>query len=464
MPFASWANPWTRPTSDDGYRFSPLHLGPYAWYDANLGGSSTEITDSSSNSRAAVTNGAGSNAAKWLPYDRPSLFLPPSTSNITTSVGNSHDLSVQTNQSYRFRLKIDSLGTVADTYYSLLVQDAASPYYALLPYIALNGSMLFATYDPGFNGSGTLGDLTTYLGQWIDIWFKYVHGSPNATVTGYIRTDMTKTLADNTGWTALLSSTVKAVGIFTPSATYAYSIAPAGGGEVTLNELAVWLSDTPSGNPVMNFKASGCTQASYTDPITSHVYTITRPAAGRKAVIQSPAANSARNLFLLGVDDYLDIPAAALPDLAANSTHVIVGRTHATPTFYDTWWGRKSVLGVSQGIVVRHINTTGEIETIWRSTAPTEYSASTGVLTFGTRKIISSVRESNTATTYANNTVGTPVSISGTFANSEAGQIGRDRATGSLYTDMEFEAFLTFDRALSATEVAKLVAYYGGGL
>lgn len=459
----SWvtAGPWRQ--FGDWYlppqSFSPNMLRPYAWYDAHLGGSAAGITDSSPNARAAMTVGAGSNSPLWLPYVRPSVLLPPSTSNIITVPGQTHDLSVQTDQSYRFRVKINALGTSADTFYGVLVTDTNG----VLPYVTAGGALLFATYSPGYNGSGSLGDITPYLGQWVDLWFKYQHGAP-AAVTGYVRTDMTKALADNTGWTQLGASTVTPVPALNPAASYMYSTCPANGGEVLVNEIAGWKSATPSGSPTINWKAEGCTQTSYVDTINGHTWLINRPASGRKLVAQSAAARSARSMFLLAVDDWLDVPAAALPSLAADSTHVIIGRVWATPANYQSWWGRKLPSGAAQGIVVRNVGTTSQIETIWRSTAPAEYQAQTGLLTLGARQVLASTRSGNSATTYANNTAGTPVTVSGTIANAGGAQIGRDQAAGALYADMEFEAFLTFDRALTAGEIAQLVSYYGGGL
>lgn len=48
--------------------FNPAHLSPFAWYDNHIGGSSTQITDSSGNGRDAVTFGATTSSPLWLPY------------------------------------------------------------------------------------------------------------------------------------------------------------------------------------------------------------------------------------------------------------------------------------------------------------------------------------------------------------------------------------------------------------
>lgn len=60
-----------------GQTWSPILLSPYAWYDAHLGGSSTQITDSSANARAATTFAAAGNSPLWLQYTgTPYVYLP----------------------------------------------------------------------------------------------------------------------------------------------------------------------------------------------------------------------------------------------------------------------------------------------------------------------------------------------------------------------------------------------------
>lgn len=51
-----------------GQPWTPILLNPYAWYDAHAGGSSTQITDSSTNARAAATFGATTASPLYLPY------------------------------------------------------------------------------------------------------------------------------------------------------------------------------------------------------------------------------------------------------------------------------------------------------------------------------------------------------------------------------------------------------------
>lgn len=78
MPVSPGASPFRtqfrssamRPGGRGGAGFSPASLSPYAWYDVRLGGSSTQIADTSVNARAAATYGAATAAPTFVDGQR----------------------------------------------------------------------------------------------------------------------------------------------------------------------------------------------------------------------------------------------------------------------------------------------------------------------------------------------------------------------------------------------------------
>lgn len=468
MTRSSYLYPWTKKLSGLTYStwskrrsdFTPLQLQPYAYYDANLGGSASGITDSSNYARAAMTVGAGSNSPLWLPYTVPAVTLVEGAANsYSTAIPGGSNLPSVTDYSIRFRIKIVALGTSSDTCYLYRIGDYTGA--GILPYLNQAGELIMTNYDPGYNPV-TVGDLSPYVGQWIDIWIKFQTGTPG-TATGYYRAyDPSVALSSNAGWSTLSSGALVNYATTNGTNNSTYGTIPVGGGVVSISETMFWKSATPSGNPDSQFVVTNCAQSGYTDSITGQWF-IGRTTSGRKIVVQSPAANSARSMFLLGTDDWFNVPVAAVP--AASSTPwtiVSVYRIHGTPAASMVLYSNLSDAGL-QGIqqfdqvgVGYLYNYSGGTVHYDGTSIATSYSAAASVnAAYYTGGVVN---------TNLNGVVGvlpgTRTLVDGPGGANSAWGSGMGNGAGNA--DAEFIALLTFNYVLSASQLRAIRVYYKG--
>jgi len=467
MSYRSWNNPWTRSPSDDGYRFNPLHLGPYAYYDAHVGGSSTGITDSSYNARAAVTVGAGSNSPLWLPYTVPTVTIP-SAGSITAP--DSTAFAFTGDQDIRWCGTVPDWTPAANS--PLMAQDSGGADGRRFTFYLTSTGKLGLIWST--DGTAVVSKVSTVGSSLTDgtvgavrVTLDVDDGAGNNVVRFYQKaaTSLAE-ISDNSGWTLL--DTVTTVGTTTISGVSTDSLRIGSSGAVAVNQCGVVAAaylDGINGTAVATFDAALCRQSGYTDSL-GNVWTVNRPTSGRKAVVQSPAANSARSLFLLGTDDYLTAPNAAVAIKGINSafTYVLVHRRWATPTS----WIMADFSNFAAGPGMRLENSGTNIFVLIGDGSTTV--SATAAAPYGVRNI--------TAVTNAAASRVTSISVNAGAASSSgalAGSATRDPANGLMvgggngvtpviFTDMEFEALLTFNRELSTGEIAQLVAYYGGGL
>jgi hypothetical protein len=87
------------------------------------------------------------------------------------------------------------------------------------------------------------------------------------------------------------------------------------------------------------------------------------------------------------------------------------------------------------------------------------------VFGLGVPVVVAGVRNvtADTVTAYSNGTAGTPVTdgTTASLANADSLSIGRQNSGASSYIDMELLAVAVFRRALTASELAAIAAYYG---
>lgn len=333
---------------DRAGQWSPAYLNSYAWYDANLGGSSTQITDSSANARAAITNGAGSNAAQWLPYTVPSLHLEAATAGTNS---------------------LSCTAPAGTASYSAAPRDGGAP----------------------TTGAASAGAFTfTTAGNWASV-----------------------------------------------------SLLNAGATEIA------------------KFSAASSTQSGHTDTY-GVAWTVNPGTSGRKAVVQSPAANSAESLFLYGPDDYQTVPDAAIPSFGTNNVGSIytIVRTWGSGT--DYLFGNLTA-GVGPGIQSAHLGgssvlyvsaSDGTNTSVQTMAWPTDGKrAVVGVHFTATHMYISVNGVDSAAVTRPTGSIN---SSAGFVLGGYVGTVGSG--------DHEGRALLTLNSAPSANVSAQLVSYYRGGL
>lgn len=454
--------------------WTPARLRPYAWYDAHVAGSASGIFDSSANRHPAMTVGAGSNAPLWLPYTAPVVHLSnPSRTNTSSSA---------TFDVVDFDGWVDlSFSTLTPTAATAILQRVGSdPNRQFNFKITTSGKLGFDWYPLGTTASiisvvetNTLAaDTGVTAGQRIAV---------RATLdvddgAGHYVAKLWYRLGGyNNTWTLIETFTGGATTVLPTPVNRVLEVGHAGGANTAdLMLYGAALRSGIDGADVARFDPSLFTQSGGTDT-AGNVWSFARPTTGRKLVIQSPSAGSAESLFLLGADDYLTVPAPALPPLdtyAAPSTVVVVERHWHNPGTlgHAIFTTKVSLANTNLGYAIR-LNTTAATTPIVNAAGDGTNSdghPNTAAQTFGLRNVlIGSVGNvSPFASIQCNlNGVGADTVRDTTISTSTglAGRVGAYTA-GSAYIDMEFRALLTFNRRLSAAEIAQLVAYYKGGV
>ena len=188
--------------------------------------------------------------------------------------------------------------------------------------------------------------------------------------------------------------------------------------------------------------------------------TINRSTSGRKSVAV------VRNVLLLGTDDYLEVADNALLDFdgTGNETMLVIMRQWGTPVASAAFMSKRdtaAAVGPNWGMIQ------------FGSAFAVSVQAGNGVnfqtLDFaaptwaaGALTSVAAVRSVAAVTPYVNGTAGTPQSFTtaaGDMTNAVNMRIGR-HTTGGNVIDMEFVAAAVFRRALTAAEIASIVAYY----
>ena len=188
--------------------------------------------------------------------------------------------------------------------------------------------------------------------------------------------------------------------------------------------------------------------------------TINRATSGRKSVAV------VRNVLLLGTDDYLEVADNALLDfaLADNFSVLFVGRTWHSGggtnyRFFDKH-------GAGPGWRMYQDNATGNVTLSLSDGALTPFSLSSAAFVGGGLRAATGVRNvtADNLISYVNNTAVAPTTDTTTTTLSNAGpmRIGTVGGGGAAasYLDGEIVAAAVFRRALTAAEIASIVAYY----
>jgi hypothetical protein len=430
----------------DGWLIAdPKHLGNWS-----LG--LPKIYDRSGNNVAPATFGAGSNQPQWYPWRGEACY--------ENSTATTNKLSAPFSTSHRFGATGSIEGILAEPTTTLAVQ-----------------------YQIGGNatsGSGG-GGAALRLNNSGAPFLTYHNGTGFATVTcpAAVTIGTRKVKAD---WSGGVCSFYIAHGVSDPwtllgVAAMATNPNSAGGAiefsvgsNAGLDNLCPFgigrVTATIDGVTVLDFVAASCGQSGYTDTL-GNAWAITRATAGRKAVVQSPVAASARSVILHGTDDWIDVPAAAIPPSTAadNLTYAVVHRGWNTPVAFGRVFSTQAnSTPATAGIYLSNPTTTS---TQWRvadgvalAGGPSGTNFRSGVremfaLSMGTAGQTATIDQSGTLATVAAGGIGdrtsTPARISG-------------NNNGSAFQDFEFEALAIKAAATSDTERGQLTAYYRGGL
>ena len=217
---------------------------------------------------------------------------------------------------------------------------------------------------------------------------------------------------------------------------------------------------------IARFDASLCSQTGMTDSY-SVAWAVNRGTAGRKAVVQSPVANSARSIILHGTDDYTSVPAAAIPPSTAadNLTYAVAYRGWSTPVAFGRVFSTQAnSTSATAGIYLSNPTTTS---TQWRAADGVSLAGGPSGTNFrnGIREMFAiSIGSAGQTATVDQTATLTSVALGGVGnRTSTPARVGSSN-DGSGFQDFEFEALAIKAASTSDTERGQLTAYYRGGL
>lgn len=454
--------------------YAPFYPGDLtglrAWYDAELGGSSTQITDSSANGRAAATNGATAAAATWLPYSTPAVYLTGVAGNYV-SAPDSVVLSFSTDIEVVCRIKAVDWSaaanqTIVGKYLATGNQRSWRFYSTTAGAIGLSVSQ---------DGSSTVTTvtvtpsvaLTDNAWVWLRLRLDLTNGS-NSVGTVDTAADTGSNEDVPTSWTAngtATSTTIAA--IFDSTAALEIGSFTAGATERFNGWIGRMIVKSGfDGTTVADFSATQCGQTGYTATSPAVTWTVNRSTSGLKTVVQSPAGGSARNLFLLGTDDYFTVPASAKPGLGASeeSTWLVVYRRWATfgsgSRVFDD---RNSATDTVAGIGLRSgFGTPADMAIGVGNGTTNAGGGGPSQFTTGILDVSGAVVATSSVATTRNGSVSSSYARTGSGTNTNNLTIGAIGTPGN-YIDFELVAVLLFDRRLTTADLAAVVSYYGAG-
>lgn len=437
-------------------QWNPAYSVPYAWYDSALASDATGLTDQSTYSSAAMTVGASAAAPIWLAYTTPRIVFPGVLGNSVSTPGTG-TLDIVGDIDIRLRLSMDDWTPAAQ---STLISK-------------WSGGIPGSAYRLSVGVGGNLGKLIT-------TWYNALNSATSAVST--VAVGATDGDIADIRWVLDVDNgaTGSDATFYAPSSSrLGTTVTNSGIADIQSNATAIKIGERDSeplagslysasiragidGTIVTAFDPALSGPSGYTDAY-GKVWTVNHSASGRKAVVQSPTAGTAHPLYLLATDDKFDGPTAAIPpcDNAASASMFAVIRPWATQASPKVIFTTRS--GSGAGVTLRMASATTIVADVSDGTTTN----TTGAVTFTPgQRLVTGVHlgSGGTAWVSVNNTTGTTVARpSGTQAGGVL-VVGAD-STPANYLDAECRVpWYALDHLATATEIANLTAFYGGGL
>lgn len=433
--------------ADDCYGDGYWHTDGYRW---TLG--LPKIYDRSGNNHPPAVFGSGSNQPTWLPWTGISSLSSP-LGNYVTWVGGDVPARFPGDWSVTWR----GVRIVADgSFRGIVRRTTGGP----------NG------WELRWN---TAGDLEMVIGDGVSYFAGAISsaGSVPAGSWGWFRIEFVKNeggVSKFKAWFAPDASVEPAV--FTSLGVYSFasvvSIDYTASAAVVLqaNTTAIPLSCLilrDAGAAVATFDAALCTQTGIAADAQGNTWLITRSTSGRKTVVQSPVANSARSVILLGTDDSETLNAGVMPPMTATTPASVlaVHRTWGTIASNSTILDTRATNAVVPGLSLRF---SGETAFAVLVDSASSITTTTVAAAYGAKHVVGAVLDAANIYPVVDTTIGTASARTGndetgtstTLLNVRPGPVG--------YLDSEFFGVIAVSRALTATELGLISAYYGGGL
>jgi hypothetical protein len=217
-------------------------------------------------------------------------------------------------------------------------------------------------------------------------------------------------------------------------------------------------SDLTETNKVLEVDTSVITSGSATSftAVTGQTVTINRSTAGRKSVaVVNP-------VWLFGTDDYMEVADNALLDFGASDSFTILAvvRQWDTKTNNTVIIGkRNTAASTAAGWTLRNASNVAAIDIGDGTTRTTDTTSDAFVS--GILYSLSATRGNASLTMFVNAASdGGTADTTGDLSSSLPVRMGRLSGASGSYADMELIAVSVFRRALTATEISQITAFY----
>jgi len=433
----------------DGYS----HADGYRW---NLG--LPKIYDRGPNGLAPATFGSGSNQPKWLPWEgRSQVYLPGAAGNSVSTPHVTHTGDFVARVQVRYDASTASFSQLIGDRSGGSTAEAQLRYSGSTALLSLQWFESSVQTDVGTAASihGLLDGQVAWLGV------ERINNNGGVyRVRFYKSLDESPSLTDWIGWT-LISEHNGAVPA-APTATT--NIVSLGGPNNPLTGGVLRAVAFNNGVQTVDFVAASCGQSGYTDTL-GNVWTVNRSTSGRKIVVQSPVANSARSVILHGTDDRAIIPNAAIPPMPAGTpaSMLAAGRRWATVpndasvAIFDT----READGLYSGVSVR---ASGESVLVLASDGVGAVVTGSAATPYAVTSVNGVVLDSTTIAPVGAS-IGTGVARTGGDESAAANAALASLPVGAGgFVDGETQGLISLDSAITETEHGLLTAYYRGGL
>lgn len=449
-------------------------LGAEFWIDATqspLGGGKVKNLGTGGSALDATlgsTTGTDTNDPTLLVHSGTNYLYLPGVAGNMASVPDNAAFSPTTSLSYRFAVALQDWTPGAVTYLGGHYEGTGNQRSSLCGVNTPSGSLLMNLSSDGITPIGISSTALPAVTDGAFLAVRYDWLSAGPTVRFYTKATTLATApadcASDAGWTQLGADVTASVPVtlFNPtSVMYVSGYSAASGSDVSSLATVVKVDGVTQVNADFTTGITSGGQTTFTEKsANAATVTINRATSGRKSM---PVV---RNVMLLGTDDYLEVADNALLNFTAGQsmTALVVARQWNTPVSAGRFLskaGTGTIAGyhiASSGATFAPLGSVGD-----GVTAP---SVAASAATAGALAALGFVadRTGQTILAFTNNSLSGTNSLAAVGSSSNASPM-RIGATGTgvagSFPDTEFVAAAVFRRALTASEIASIVAYYG---
>lgn len=301
--------------------------------------------------------------------------------------------------------------------------------------------------------------LTDGKWYWLRVTFNGNDGAGNRRTNFYYAADQPSVPA---AWTQIGTEVVTAstVSFTAPTAANLYMVGANGSAPDVACKRFIYRT-TIGGSNILDVDFTANTSHSSFVCSTGQTVTLGRTTSGRKTAVVT------RPIWLFGTDDYLEVADNDLLDFTSTDDFTIlaVGRIWATPLSNGRIIDKSDSASAAPGYTLYTIGASNDIRTyMFGATSVVSPGLASLNFTYGNLSVFAGIanRTAQTLTSYVNTTSGGTEDISavGSVASNGAMRIG-NRAAGARPQDMELLAVGIFRRALTSSDIAKVVAAFG---